>query len=101
MSDLGERGRPASRTRAPGRSALVALGSSELGAVLEQLLRSSPSLCAAAEHIARDQLGGAKQEGTTEEVEWELRSMSSDELNGRAGPPAVGITSPRAALIAR
>lgn len=62
--------------------------------MLEQLLRSRPELRAAAEQIARDQLGDAEQEGTAEEVEWELRSMASDELNGRAGRQRWGYVDP-------
>ncbi|HVA19035.1 MAG TPA: hypothetical protein VMU55_02550 [Solirubrobacteraceae bacterium] len=66
------------------RSALAALDSAEKGAVLEELLRSQPALRAAAERIAREHLADAEHEAIAEEVEWALRSLSSEELSGRA-----------------
>lgn len=76
------------------RSALAALGPVEMAGVLEELLRSRPELRAEAERVARDQLADTEQEAVAEEVEWELRSLSSDELNGRAGRQRWGYVDP-------
>jgi len=76
------------------RSALAELDSAEKGAVLEELLRSQPALRAAAERIAREQLADAEHETVAEEVESELRSLSSDELSGRAGRQRWGYVEP-------
>ena len=76
------------------RSALAALDSAEKGAVLEELLRSQPALRTAAEQIAREQLADAEHEMVAKEVESELRSLSSDELNGRAGRQRWGYVEP-------
>jgi hypothetical protein len=76
------------------RSALAALDSAEKGAVLEELLRSQPALRTAAERIAREQLADAEHEMVAEEVESELRSLSSDELSGRAGRQRWGYVEP-------
>jgi len=46
------------------------------------------------ERVARDQLADTEQEAVAEEVEWELRSLSSDELNGRAGRQRWGYVDP-------
>jgi hypothetical protein len=62
--------------------------------VLEELVRSRPELRAEAERIAREQLAGADLEAVAEEVEWELRSLSSDELNGPAGRQRWGYVEP-------
>jgi hypothetical protein len=75
----------ATRASSRKRSALATLGPVELAGVLEQLLRSRPELRAEAELIAREQLAGADLETVAEEVVAELRSLASDELNGRAG----------------
>ncbi|MGO9899154.1 MAG: hypothetical protein ACLP0J_05575 [Solirubrobacteraceae bacterium] len=76
------------------RSALATLGPVELAGVLEELLRARPELRADAERIAREQLAGADLEAVAEQVEWELRSLSSDELNGRAGRQRWGYVEP-------
>jgi hypothetical protein len=76
------------------RSALAALDSAEKGAVLEELLRSKPTLRTVAERIAREQLADAEHEAVAEEVESELRSLSSDELSGRAGRQRWGYVEP-------
>jgi hypothetical protein len=76
------------------RSALAALDSAEKGAVLEELLRSQPALRTAAEQIAREQLADAEHEMVAKEVESELRSLSSDELSGRAGRQRWGYVEP-------
>jgi len=76
------------------RSALAALDSAEKGAVLGELLRSQPALRTAAEQIAREQLADAKHEMVAKEVESELRSLSSDELSGRAGRQRWGYVEP-------
>lgn len=83
-------------TTAPARkrSALATLGPVELAGVLGELLRARPELRAEAERIAREQLAGADREGVAEQVEWELRSLSSDELNGRAGRQRWGYVEP-------
>lgn len=83
-------------TTAPSRkrSALATLGPVELAGVLGELLRARPELRAEAERIAREQLAGADREGVAEQVEWELRSLSSDELNGRAGRQRWGYVEP-------
>jgi len=88
-------GRPtASRAASRKRSALATLGPVELASVLEELMRARPELRADAERIAREQLAGANPEAVAEEVEWELRSLSSDELNGRAGRQRWGYVEP-------
>ena len=76
------------------RSALAALDSAEKGSVLEELLRSQPALRTAAEQIAREQLADAEHEMVAKEVESELRSLSSDELSGRAGRQRWGYVEP-------
>lgn len=76
------------------RSALAELDSAEKGAVLDELLRSQPALRTAAERIAREQLANAEHEAVAEEVESGLRSLSSDELNGRAGRQRWGYVEP-------
>ena len=76
------------------RSALAVLESAERGAVLDELLRSQPALRKAAERIAREQLADAEHEMVAEEVESELRSLSSDELSGRAGRQRWGYVEP-------
>jgi len=70
------------------------LESAERGAVLDELLRSQPALRKAAERIAREQLADAEHEMVAEEVESELRSLSSDELSGRAGRQRWGYVEP-------
>ena len=75
-------------------SALAELDSAERGAVLDELLRSRPALRTAAERIAREQLANAEQEAVAGQVESELRSLSSDELNGRAGRQRWGYVEP-------
>jgi hypothetical protein len=83
-------------TTAPSRkrSALTTLGPVELAGVLGELLRARPELRTEAERIAREQLAGADLEGVAEQVERELRSLSSDELNGRAGRQRRGYVEP-------
>ena len=76
------------------RSGLAALDAAEKGAVLEELLRSQPALRTAAERIAREQLANTEHEMVAKEVEFELRSLSSDELNGRAGRQRWGYVEP-------
>jgi hypothetical protein len=76
------------------RSALAALGPVEVAGVLELLLRSRPELRGEAERIAREQLANADLEAVAEAVESELRSLSSDELNGRAGRQRWGYVEP-------
>lgn len=89
---MGERRSAASSGKK--RSALAELDSTEKGAVLEELLRSQPTLRTAAERIAREQLTDAEHEIVAEEVEQELRSLSSDELHGRAGRQRWGYVEP-------
>lgn len=84
----------ATRASSRKRSALATLGPVELAGVLEQLLRSRPELRAEAELIAREQLAGADLETIAEEVVGELRSLASDELNGRAGRQRWGYVEP-------
>jgi hypothetical protein len=79
------------------RSALATLGPVDLAGVLEQLLRSRPELRAEAELIARERLASADLEAVAEEIVGELRSLSSDELNGRAGRQRWGYDEPTAA----
>ncbi len=89
------RARPtATRASSRTRSALATLGAVELAGILEQLLRSRPELRAEAELIAREQLAGADLEAVAEEVEGALRSLTSDELNGRAGRQRWGYVEP-------
>jgi len=76
------------------RSALAALDSAERGAVLDELLRSQPALQKAAERITREQLADTEHEMVAEEVESALRSLSSDELSGRAGRQRRGYVEP-------
>lgn len=76
------------------RSALAELDSAERGGVLDELLRSQPALWTAAERIAREQLADAEHEIVAEEVESELRSLSTDELSGRAGRQRWGYVEP-------
>ncbi len=76
------------------RSALAELGPVEMAGVLEELLRSRPELRVEAERIAREQLADANQDAVAGEVEWELWSLSSDELNGRAGRQRWGYVDP-------
>jgi len=89
---MGERRSAASSGKK--RSALAELDSTEKGTVLEELLRSQPTLRTAAERIAREQLADAEHEIVAEEVEQELRSLSSDELHGRAGRQRWGYVEP-------
>lgn len=86
--------RAATEARSRKRSPLAALGPVELAGVLEELLRARPELSAEAERIARDQLADTEQDAVAEEVEWELRSLSSDDLNGRAGRQRWGYVDP-------
>lgn len=89
------RARPtATRASSRTRSALATLGAVELAGVLEQLLRSRPELRPEAELIAREQLAGADLNAVAEEVEGALRSLMSDELNGRAGRQRWGYVEP-------
>lgn len=86
--------RPTTSSSGTKRSALAELDPTEKGAVLEELLRSQPALRTAAERIARAQLADAEHEVVAEKVEWELRSLSSEELNGRAGRQLGGYVEP-------
>jgi hypothetical protein len=76
------------------RSALAELDSAEKDAVLDELLRSQPALRTVAERLAREQLANAEHEAVAEGVESGLRSLSSDELNGRAGRQRWGYVEP-------
>lgn len=76
------------------RSALSLLGASELGAVLDGLLRARPELRPEAELIARGQLADTSQEAVAEELEWKLRSLSSAELHGHADRQRWGYVEP-------
>jgi hypothetical protein len=75
-------------------SALASLGAAEQGAVLEELLRRRPELRREAERIAREQLADTDREAVAEELEGTLRSLSSDELNARAGRQRWGYVEP-------
>lgn len=86
--------RDRSSARRAGARALDVLGAEERATVLELLLSSSPRLAADAERIARDLLEEASAEAVAEEVEWELRSLSADELGGRAGRRRFGYVDP-------
>jgi hypothetical protein len=80
--------------RARTRSALAELDPVEHVAVLEELLRHHPELRVEAERIAREQLMNVDQDHVAEEVESELHSLCSDELNGRAGRQRGGYVEP-------
>lgn len=86
------RANSASRSRK--RSALGELEPAEKATVLDELLRSRPELRVEAERIAREQLMETDLEAVAEEVAWELRSLSSDELVGRAGRHRWGYVEP-------
>ncbi len=60
----------------------------------DELLRSRPGLRAEAERIAREQLVRTDIETVAKEVAWELRSLSSDELEGHAGRQRWGYVEP-------
>lgn len=74
--------------------ALNALRASEKSAVLDELLKSSPGLIDAAEQFARELLRETSAEAIAAEVEWALGTLSSDELNGRAGRQRWGYVDP-------
>jgi hypothetical protein len=80
--------------RARKRSALAELDPIENAGVLEELLRRHPQLRVEAERIAREQLMDADQDDVAREVESELHSLCSDELNGRAGRQRGGYVEP-------
>lgn len=62
--------------------------------MLHELLRARPELHPEAERIAREQLADTDREAVAEELEWTLRSLSSDELHGRAGRQRWGYVEP-------
>jgi hypothetical protein len=80
--------------RARTRSALAELDPVEHAAVLEEVVRQHPELRVEAERIAREQLMNVDQDHVAVEVESELYSLCSDELNGRAGRQRAGYVEP-------
>ncbi|MHB8313344.1 MAG: hypothetical protein ACYDD0_08615 [Candidatus Dormibacteria bacterium] len=83
---------PGRRPRKP--SALEVLGPVELAGVFEDLLRRHPELRAEANRIARELLTDTDQEAVADEVEADLRSLSIEALNGRAGRQRWGYVNP-------
>jgi hypothetical protein len=86
--------RGGSGARSPRRSALDELAPAEKAGALDELLRSRPELRAEAERIAQELLMGTDVETVAEEVVSELRSLSSDEPEGRAGRHRWGYMEP-------
>ncbi len=86
--------RTGTRRRSRKPSALEVLGPVELAGVFEQLLRRRPELRAEADRMARELLADTEQEGVADEVEADLRSLSIDALNGRAGRHRWGYVDP-------
>lgn len=65
-----------------------------MAGVFEELLRRRPELRAEADRIARERLADAEPEAVADEIESELRSLSSDELNGGPGRQRWGYVDP-------
>ncbi len=86
--------RTGTRRRSTKSSALEVLGPVERAGVFEQLLQRHPELQSEADRLARKLLADAEQEGVAEEVEMDLRSLSSDALHDRAGPQRWGYVEP-------
>jgi hypothetical protein len=76
------------------RPALDSLDASEKAVVLDALLRTHAELREEAEKIAHGILVDVDLDAVADGVEWDLRSLSIDELNGRAGRQRGGYVEP-------
>jgi hypothetical protein len=77
------------------QSVLSALSAAEKGALLDDLLAARPDLRVVAEILAARRMSSEESAAVADEVEWTLRGLDIEELNGRAGPvPGRGYVHP-------
>jgi len=77
------------------KSVLNTLSAAEKGELLDELLAARPDLQELAEACAAQRMSAEDSSAVADDVEWALRGLDIDELNGRAGHrPGVGYVHP-------